>query len=228
MRSHHVALPFGKGTLDAPEHPRAYALIAHCLAGSRHNLATARASKRLAHHGIATLRFDFPSLLLSENIAHLRAAHAWLSQHYLAPSLLVGHSLGGAAILRAGIDTPCATIGSPHDPYRSILPYVHGTSATITGYTIDLPEGFLEDLAAHSAYTAPAAPLLTLHAPADEVVPVTEGEEIFRHAAHPKSFLGLEDSDHMLTAPGAAHRAADLIYAWFESISGPCAGDLIK
>ncbi|KQB85648.1 alpha/beta hydrolase family protein [Corynebacterium oculi] len=228
MRPHHVALPFTKGTIDAPEHPRSYALIAHCFAGSRHNLATARISKRLAHHGIATLRFDFPTLLLGEHIEHLRRAHSWLSEHYRAPSLLIGHSLGGAAVLRAGIDVPCVTVGSPHNPHRSILPYVHGGSATITGHTIDLPDGFLADLAAHSSYAPPTAPLLTLHSPTDEVVPIAEAEDIFRHAAYPKSLLSLEDSDHMLTAPGAAHRAADLIHAWFESISGRCAGDLIK
>ncbi|WPF67144.1 MULTISPECIES: alpha/beta hydrolase family protein [unclassified Corynebacterium] len=228
MRSHHVALPFAKGTLDAPEHPRAYALIAHCFAGSRHNLATARISKRLAHHGIATLRFDFPTLMLGDHIEHLRLAHAWLSQHYQAPSLLIGHSLGGAAVLRAAIDAPSVTIGSPHDPHRSILPYVQGSSATIAGHTVELPEGFLADLSAHSPHTPPSAPLLVLHAPEDEVVPVTEAEDIFHHAAYPKSLLSLAGSNHMLTTPGATQRAADLIHAWFESISGSCAGDLIK
>ncbi|MBC3185603.1 alpha/beta hydrolase [Corynebacterium sp. zg-331] len=218
MQSHPVTLPFAKATLDAPEEPRAYALIAHCFAGSRHNLATARISKRLAQHGIAALRFDFPTLMLSDHIEHVRRAHDWLAAECEGPRLLVGHSLGGAALLRAALDVACATVGSPHDPHRSILPYVHGDTATITGYTIDLPDGFLDDLASHTPYAAPAAPLLVLHSPEDEVVPIAEAEEIVHHADYPTSFLSLTHANHMLTTDGSAHRAADLICAWFDSL----------
>ncbi|MEJ4100137.1 alpha/beta hydrolase [Corynebacterium mastitidis] len=208
MRSQHVRLPFTEGSLDAPDRPQAYALMAHCFAGSRRNLATARISKRLAHYGIATLRFDFTSLLLSENIAELREAYGWMERHHAAPGLLVGHSLGGAAVLRSGLDAALATVGTPRDPHASILPYVSGDRAVIGGYPVGLPAGLLEDLAAHPPLRDLPGPLLVVHSPTDEIVPW--GESLVPHA----SCISVE-ADHMLTAPGAAHRVADLINAWF-------------
>ncbi|KQB85693.1 alpha/beta hydrolase family protein [Corynebacterium lowii] len=214
MQSPHVTLPFSTGTLDTPEQPRAYAIMAHCFAGSTRTLATARISKRLAQHGIATLRFNFSSLLLSENISEVRKAAAWLTEHYDAPSLLVGHSLGGAAVLRAGIDAPVVTVSSPDDPYRSIQPYISGDTATITGYTVNLPEGFLHDLASYPPIAA-ENPLLVLHSPQDEVVPFAEAESLFQRAAN-KSLVSLNQANHMLTTRHSAQRAADLINTWFE------------
>ena len=127
------------GTIDRPDGPaEAYAIFAHCFAGSRHTPGASRIAKRLTEHGIATLRFDFPGLgqsegefrdtSFSENVDDIVAAALWMEENYKAPQLLMGHSLGGAATLKAAtrpelkkMIKAVATVGAPFDPAHSVL-----------------------------------------------------------------------------------------------------------
>ena len=236
------------GTIDFPDSPpQAYAIFAHCFAGSRHTPGAARVSKQLTNFGIATLRFDFPGLgqsegdfaqtCFSQNVADIQAAAEWLAQNYSAPQLLMGHSLGGAASLAAanGIRSlkAVATIGAPFDPAHSVLHYADKISevdangqveVTLGGRELTISRYFLEDL----AETNPEAylprlrkPLLLLHSPLDHTVGIDNAQNIFLTTRYPKSLVALDKTDHLLTKQGSAARAADLIGAWSEQFIVP-------
>ncbi|MCS4535044.1 alpha/beta fold hydrolase [Corynebacterium sp. HS2168-gen11] len=248
MHAISVKLPSSQGytmaaTLDLPDtSPRAYAIFAHCFTCSRFAPAAARVSKALAEQGIACLRFDFPGLgqsegnfhetSFSENVADIRAAGRWLEQHYSAPQLLVGHSLGGAAALQAAVEMPSlkavATIGAPFDPAHAVLHFADRigeidekgeVAISLGGRDIIMSRHYLEDL----AETNPEAylprlrkPLLILHSPTDQTVGVENAQNIFLTTRYPKSLVSLDKVDHLLTKPGAGQQAADIILAWFE------------
>jgi putative redox protein len=214
--------------LDTPVgSPRAYALFAHCFTCSRESKAATTVSQALAGHGIATLRFDFSSLEFASNVQDLVAAAAWLREQRGAPQILVGHSLGGAAVLAVAAAIPevraVATIGAPFDPsHVAHLVTVTKEAAadvevSIAGRPFRVHKDFFEDLAARNSAATIAAlrkPLLVLHSPRDTVVDIDNASKIFLAAKHPKSFVSLDRADHLLTQREDALYAANVLAAW--------------
>ena len=227
--------------LDLPDGPHlATALFAHCFTCSKDIPAARRIAGRLASMGIAVLRFDFTGLGHSEgefentnfttNVQDLVAASAELDQRSMAPSLLIGHSLGGAAVLKAAPKMTSikavVTIGAPFDPehvthnFADSLPDIIANGVaevSLGGRPFRISNDFLEDVAKGQltpAIGALDAALLILHAPRDETVSITNASEIFLAAKHPKSFVTLDDSDHLLGRAEDAEYAADLITTW--------------
>ncbi|WP_265515654.1 bifunctional alpha/beta hydrolase/OsmC family protein [Nitratireductor luteus] len=227
--------------LDLPNGPvRAYAILAHCFTCSKDLKPLRRIAADLAREGIAVLRFDFTGLGSSDgefastdfssNIADLRAAVDYLREHYEAPSVLLGHSLGGAAVLALAKDVPEAravvTIGAPADASHVLSSF--GASleeidqrgeakVTLEGRPFTITSDFVADVrdqAMAEAIAAMRKPLLILHAPRDEVVGIENAERIFTAAKHPKSYVSLDDADHLLTDPEDAAYAASVISGW--------------
>jgi putative redox protein len=227
--------------LDLPNGPlRAYALFAHCFTCSKDLAAARRIAAELAREGIAVLRFDFTGLGSSEgefasanfssNVADLLSAADYLRHHYRAPSLLLGHSLGGAAVLAVAKDIPevraVATIGAPADVGHVLKNF--GTSleaivksgaaeVDLAGRKFLVKKQFVEDARAQRLKDAVAAlkkPLLILHAPLDQTVGIENATEIFLAARHPKSFVSLDKADHLLTNLEDAAFAGRIISGW--------------
>lgn len=239
-------VPVITGTVDLPGDARGLspqefreagvpvALFAHCFTCNRKVPAAFRVSKTLARAGIACLRFDFPDLMFSSNVADLQAAAEWLDARLAAPSLLVGHSLGGAAALHAAGSVPSlsavATIGAPFRPASAARSLQDACAAMrpnevrtvhLAGRDVAISHDFLADLADASAQDAAAAaaagvgaPLLVLHSPTDQTVPVSEASRILDAARWPKSMISLQDTDHLLTVRGSAQRAGETIATW--------------
>lgn len=235
-------------TLDLPATtPVAYAMFAHCFTGSRFTPGAARVSKTLAEAGIACLRFDFPGLGQSEgdfsettfssNVRDIAAAAKWLEENYSAPQLLIGHSLGGAASLKAAPSIKSlrgvATIGAPFDPAHAVLHFADRISdvdeqgavtLTLGGRDVTISREFLEDLAdTNPVEHLPRlrAPLLLVHSPIDQTVGVDNAQKIFQVTRYPKSLVSLDKADHLLTRDGAAQRAARIIRNWIEPFLVP-------
>ena len=231
------------GRLDLPAGPpRAFALFAHCFTCSKDVVAAGRIAAELNMHGIAVLRFDFTGLGSSEgdfantdfssNLEDLRLASAWLRQHHSAPQLLIGHSLGGAAVIAVAADLPevraVATIGAPADVahitrlFRSQLPEIdqHGRAMVdIAGRCFTIRAELLDDLAGHSVSERAGrleAALLVMHSPTDNIVDIDNAARIYTSAKHPKSFLTLDGADHLLTRSADATYAARMIADWSE------------
>lgn len=227
--------------LDLPEGPvYGAALFAHCFTCSGDIAAARRISARLAGQGIAVLRFDFTGLGLSAgdfadttfstNVGDLVAAARSMADRGLAPSLLVGHSLGGAAVIAAAAEIDgiraVATLGAPFDPEHVTRAFRHDldrieeegrADVTLAGRQIPIGQAFVDDVA--SVDLAPAlerlgAALLVLHAPTDDVVGIDNASAIFTAARHPKSFVSLSDTDHLISDPTDAEYAADMIAQW--------------
>lgn len=229
------------GILHFPaESPRAFALFAHCFTCGKSLRAATRISQALARHGIATLCFDFTGIGGSEgdfagtsfasNVADLQVAANWLRENHRAPVLLIGHSLGGAAVLAAAPAIPesrgVATIGAPADPAH-VLHLLgenvaaireHGEAVvTLAGRKFTIGSRFLDDLenlGHDEIITHLGRDLLILHSPTDEIVGVENGGKIYSAARHPKSFHSLAGADHLLTEPAQADYAAGIIAAW--------------
>lgn len=227
--------------LDLPDGPvLATALFAHCFTCSKDIPAARRISARLAAMGIAVLRFDFTGLGHSEgefanttftsNVEDLISAAQYLAGRNMAPALLIGHSLGGAAVLRAraGIPTVKAvvTLGAPADPahvshhFEAALPQIEedgSAEVSLGGRPFRIGKAFVDDIAKSALSSAIAdlkAALLILHAPRDETVSIDNASAIFLAAKHPKSFVTLDDADHLITRASDAEYAADVIAAW--------------
>jgi len=220
--------------------PRAYALFAHCFTCSKDSLAATRISRALADEGIAVLRFDFTGLggsagdfantNFSSNIADLRAAADFLRSNYAAPKILVGHSLGGAAVLAAAAHIPeavaVATIGAPYQPehVRGLLqPAVaeieaHGEAeVALAGRKFRIKKQFLDDISAHNLHDAIAnlrKALIIFHSPRDTTVDIDNAAQIFLAARHPKSFVSLDDADHLMAKKADAAYVATVLAAW--------------
>ncbi|MEM6499367.1 MAG: bifunctional alpha/beta hydrolase/OsmC family protein [Pseudomonadota bacterium] len=227
--------------LDMPAGPvRGYALFAHCFTCSKDLFAARHIAQSLAQHGFAVLRFDFTGLgssqgefantNFSSNVQDLLKAADYLRENFEAPSVLVGHSLGGAAVLAAAGDIPevkgVATIGAPADVGHVLHQFggsldeiretgkaevsLAGRPFTITKNFVDDAEGSrLEDRIA----TMKKA-LLVLHSPIDQTVGIENASKIFVAAKHPKSFISLDNADHLVSKPADAAYAAGLIAAW--------------
>ncbi|MDE4132051.1 bifunctional alpha/beta hydrolase/OsmC family protein [Phaeobacter sp. QD34_3] len=227
--------------LDLPDGPvLATALFAHCFTCSKDIPAARRIAGRLASMGIAVLRFDFTGLGHSEgefentsfssNVADLIAAAQYLASRDMAPALLIGHSLGGAAVLRARAGIPSArgvvTLGAPFDPehvahnFSDALPQIEAAGAAevcLGGRPFTIRRQFLEDIRKSALGPSVAeldAALLVMHAPRDETVGIDNAAEIFAVAKHPKSFVTLDDADHLISRPEDAEYAAEVIAAW--------------
>ncbi len=226
--------------LDMPDGPHlAAALFAHCFTCSKDIPAARRISARLAGPGIAVLRFDFTGLGHSEgefentsfssNISDLVLASEALGAKGMAPALLVGHSLGGAAVLGAArkIDTVKAvvTIGAPFDPghvthnFGDALTTIEADGVAevqLGGRSIRIGKGFVENVKAENLEGEIAnlhRALLVLHAPRDQAVGIENAAQIFSIAKHPKSFVTLDDADHLITRDEDAEYASDVIAA---------------
>jgi len=229
------------GRLDLPlGPPRAFALFAHCFTCSKDTLASARISQGLAERGIAVLRFDFTGLghsggefastNFSSSVQDLLAAVDFLRTRHQAPRILVGHSLGGAAVLAAAGRVPecvaVATIAAPYDPrhvvhlFAEAVPRIGAqgeAQVNLAGRTFTVRKQFLDDVAGMSlqgALRGLRKALLILHSPTDEVVAVDNARLIYEAALHPKSFVSLDGADHLLTRPADAAYVAEILSAW--------------
>ncbi|SDZ27325.1 putative redox protein [Jannaschia faecimaris] len=227
--------------LDLPDGaPLSTALMAHCFTCGKDIPAARRIATRLADMGIAVLRFDFTGLghskgefentSFSTNISDLVAAAAALDARGMDVDLLIGHSLGGAAVLRAAHEIPSvkavATIGAPFEP-GNVTRHFAGALDTIArdgvgevelgGRKLRIGQGFVDDISGVNLEQAIATlkpALLVLHAPRDETVSIDSAARIFMAAKHPKSFVTLDDADHLITRAADAEYAADVIAAW--------------
>lgn len=229
------------GRLDLPAAPvRAVALFAHCFTCNKDVVAASRISRALTGLDIAVLRFDFTGLgqsdgefanaTFSSNVADLVRAADHLRTTLAAPSLLIGHSLGGAAVLAAAGQIPevraVATIGAPLDPghvtglFTQELPQIEAdgvATVQLAGRAFQVRREFLADITSQPQTERIAnlqRALLVLHAPSDEIVGVDHARKIFEAARHPKSFVSLDDADHLLTKRHDAAYAATVIAAW--------------
>lgn len=227
--------------LDLPDGPHlATALFAHCFTCSKDIPPARRIAGRLASMGIAVLRFDFTGLGHSQgefknttfttNAQDLKAAAAALAQRGMAPSLLIGHSLGGAAVLRVADEIEgvkaVVTLGAPFDPdhvthnFGDAIAEIEekGSAAVhLGGRPIMIGRDFLHDVAAEkliSHIQNMKSALLVMHAPLDDIVGVENATQIFVAAKHPKSFVTLDNADHLITRGEDAEYAAEVIAAW--------------
>lgn len=230
------------GRLDLPQgRPQAFALFAHCFTCGKDIAAASRISAGLVSGGFAVLRFDFTGLGSSEgefanttftsNVGDLVAAAAMLRERYQAPSLLVGHSLGGAAVLAAAAEIPevlaVATIAAPADPAhaaglitaaeRDLIERDGEAGITLAGRPFRIRREFLEDIAAQpleAAIRSLGAAMLVLHSPTDDLVDIDHARRIYEAARHPKSFVSIDGADHLLTARADAEYVARLLAVW--------------
>ncbi|MEX0285814.1 MAG: alpha/beta fold hydrolase [Paracoccaceae bacterium] len=229
--------------LDMPSGPHlATALFAHCFTCGKDIAAARRIASRLASMGIAVMRFDFTGLGHSDgefsntsftsNVEDLVAAGAYLTERGMPPALLIGHSLGGAAVLRARAGIPSvqavATLGAPFDPghvAHNFADQIENIRAngqaevTLAGRPFCIGQGFVDDISQANLEPAIAslkAALLVLHAPLDDTVDIDNAGRIFGAAKHPKSFVTLDKADHLISRAEDAEYAADVIAAWVE------------
>jgi uncharacterized OsmC-like protein/alpha-beta hydrolase superfamily lysophospholipase len=230
-------------TLDLPLGvPKAYALFAHCFTCGKDILAAKRIAERLAASGIAVLRFDFTGLGSSEgefantrfssNVDDLVAAADHSRATRSAPAILIGHSLGGAAVLAAASRIPDAravvTIAAPYDPshvlglFKDRVDDIRArgeAEVTLAGRRFHVRREFLDDVAKHKLNDHLAGlrkALLVFHSPTDAIVGVENAAQIFAAARHPKSFVSLADADHLLSKKSDAIYVANVVAAWAE------------
>jgi uncharacterized OsmC-like protein/pimeloyl-ACP methyl ester carboxylesterase len=236
--------------LDTPDgEVHAYALFAHCFTCGKDVLAAKRIAVALAAKGIATLRFDFTGLGSSEgdfanatfssNVADLVRAADHLREIGKAPAILIGHSLGGAAMLAAAGQIPEAkavvTIAAPSDPahvthfFKDRIEDIRKegeVEVSLAGRPFRIKREFLDDIAEQGLLAQVAKlhkALLIMHSPTDDTVGIENATKIFLAAKHPKSFVSLADADHLLSGKRDAVYAADVIAAWAERYIEPAA-----
>jgi len=229
------------GRLERPRGaPVAYALFAHCFTCGKDIAAAQRVARALAAEGIAVLRFDFTGLghsegefantTFSSNVDDLVAAADFLRANHGVPALLIGHSLGGAAMIAAADRIPdakaVATIAAPADPAH-VTKLFHDKTADIAatgqadvdlaGRRFTIRKPFLDDIAAQSITDCLGrmrTALLVMHGPRDGIVGIDNATSIFGAAKHPKSFVSLDDADHLLSRKADAVYAARVLAAW--------------
>ena len=227
--------------LDLPDGtPKATAIFAHCFTCTKDIPIARRLAHHLANLGTAVLRFDFTGLGSSEgdfadttftsNVEDLRLAAQYLCDNHIAPTLLIGHSLGGAAVLRVAPDIKTiravATIGAPADPAH----VVHNFGASVdeikqkgaatldlAGREFTIKKEFIDDVEQVDLSQTIGRlnrALLVLHSPIDQTVGIENAAQIFAAAKHPKSFITLDQTDHLVTKPEDAEYIAQVIGAW--------------
>lgn len=230
----------GKIEFPLTKKPDAYAIFSHVFTGSKNLNATRNISRALTLNGIAVLRFDFTGLGDSEgdfaesnfstNVADIMAASKFLEDNYQAPNILIGHSLGGAAAIYAAkeIDSIKAvcTIGAPSEPEH--VTHLFGLSLSkieedgqadvnIGGRKFTIKKQFIDDIRAvdlEGITNNLKKALLILHSPQDSVVEIENAAKIYHAAHHPKSFVTLNNADHMLSNKDDAYYAAHVISSW--------------
>ncbi|WLH21092.1 MULTISPECIES: alpha/beta hydrolase family protein [Pseudomonas] len=228
------------GLLETPESPKAYALFAHCFTCGKDIKAAARIAKALVNNNIAVLRFDFTGLGSSEgdfsnsnfssNVADLVAASEYLREMYQAPSILIGHSLGGAAVIAAAKYIPEAkgvvTIGAPAEAAHVMKQFrghveairdIGEYNVMLAGREFTIKKQFLDDIKAQKQDANIAnlrRALLVFHSPIDTTVSIEQAQKIYLAAKHPKSFISLDSADHLLTNSQDADYVASCITAW--------------
>ena len=227
--------------LDLPAGPpRAFALFAHCFTCGKDLRSAGRLASAMTDAGFAVLRFDFTGLgssggefantNFSSNTADVLAAVDWLRTEHAAPQLLVGHSLGGAAVLVVAGDVDevraVVTIGAPASTQHLAQLFVDDVDeiaaegeacVSLAGRPFTIKQQFLDDLEVHAVADRIAAmqtPLMVMHSPIDNTVGVENAAEIFAAARHPKSFVSLDGADHLLSDPHDAEFAAAVISAF--------------
>jgi putative redox protein len=253
VRSSRVSFPNQEGQqlaalLDRPvdDEPIAYALFAHCFTCSKDYKGVSRISRALARQGIAVLRFDFTGLgesegafeqtTFSSNVDDLVAAARYMESELASPALLIGHSLGGAAVLKAAGRIPSAravaTIAAPSSPshlLRHIGPELHTIEADgaaevdLGGRPIRVGQQLIDDIAETEMTEAVAnlgRALLVFHSPVDTVVGIDNATQIFVNARHPKSFVSLDTADHLLTHADDANYVGGMIASWARKYIG--------
>ena len=229
--------------LDRPAgQPVAFALFAHCFTCGKDILAAKRIAEALTARGIAVLRFDFTGLgasggefantTFSSNVADLVAAANHLREMHQAPAILIGHSLGGAAVLAAAGKIPearaVATIGAPVDPghvkglFKDHVEAIHAqgeVEVALAGRAFRIRKEFLDDVSEQKLEACLATlrkALLVLHSPTDDIVGIENASAIFLAGKHPKSFVSLAGADHLLSRRSDAVYVAEVIAAWSE------------
>ncbi|MEJ2721405.1 MAG: bifunctional alpha/beta hydrolase/OsmC family protein [bacterium] len=227
--------------------PMAFALFAHCFTCSKNYRYVRNISRALCSRGVAVFRFDFTGLGESEgefantnfssNVDDLVAAAEFLRSAYAPPKMLIGHSLGGAAVLQAAARIPTAaavvTIAAPSDPgsLAHRLRRVSGeierageAEVELAGRSFTIKKQLLEDLEStrmRETIRTLGRALLVCHSPADEIVGIDNAREIFRNAGHPKSFLSLDRADHLLSDEADSLYVGDVVAAWARKYVGP-------
>ncbi len=218
----------------------AYALFAHCFTCGKDIAAASRISKALAARGIAVLRFDFTGLgssdgdfansNFSSNVQDLLAAAAHLEAQYAAPQLLIGHSLGGAAVLSAAHQLEnvkaVATIGSPatarhiehlFQDQAHLIKQQGESIVNIGGRKFPIRKQLLDDIDRYNSTAQIGklnAALMIFHSPVDTIVSIDQAAEIYQAAIHPKSFISLERADHLLSKAEDAEYVGAILAAW--------------
>ena len=228
-----------RGMLESPEQNiHSYALFAHCFTCGKDIAAASRITKALTAKGIAVLRFDFTGLgnsdgdfsnsNYSSNVEDLKAAADFLAQNYRSPSLLIGHSLGGAAVLSVAHQLPevkaVATIGAPHEAQHVVHNFAadldtikeNGEAEVTLGLRkFVIKKQFVDDLEqSESKIGSLKKALLVMHSPMDSTVSIAEAEKIYKDAKHPKSFVSLDNADHLVSNKADAEYIATTIAAW--------------
>ena len=230
------------GRIDFPliSKPKAYVLFAHCFTCSKNLKSVEHISQAFTSLGMAILRFDFTGLGQSEgefsdtnfssNLSDLKDAYTFLEKEYEAPKILVGHSLGGAAVLHIGAELEkvqaIATVGAPADPThvshllsegREELEKNGEAEINIGGRPFKMKKQFLEDLEkreGHEVIEHLGKPLLILHSPQDTIVGIENAQDIYVNARHPKSFVSLDGANHLLTNESDAKYTGTMIATW--------------
>jgi putative redox protein len=233
----------GKLELPLDQQPKQFALFAHCFTCSKDLKAVQHITLALAQKGFGVLRFDFTGLGQSDgsfsdttfttNLNDISAAAQFLEEHYAAPSLLIGHSLGGTAVLLSGATMDSvkavATIGAPYEP-EHVLKLIKNdiqeirekgvAEVQIAGRSFNIKSKFLEDLEHQGLEKllneARGKALLVMHSPQDEVVGVANARAIYDAAHHPKSFISLDGADHLLSAKEDALYVGEVIASWVQ------------
>lgn len=241
--------------LDLPDGPvLATALFAHCFTCGKDIPAARRIARRLASMGIAVLRFDFTGLghsdgefantSFSSNVQDLFAAARWMKSRDMSPDMLIGHSLGGAAVLKSASEIQgvkaIVTLGAPFDPGHvthnfagslSEIQQKGSAEVSLGGRPFKISKAFIDDVSAEQlapAISSLRAALLVMHAPGDDTVGIENASQIFLAAKHPKSFVTLDDADHLISRAKDADYAADVIAAWltrYVDLSAPAQPD---
>ncbi|UII75453.1 bifunctional alpha/beta hydrolase/OsmC family protein [Flagellimonas sp. HMM57] len=230
------------GRIEFPvdRHPHNYALFAHCFTCTKNLSAVKNISKALTANGFAVLRFDFTGLGESDgdfadtnfsgNVEDLIAAADFLKDNYESPSLLIGHSLGGAAVIFAASEiesvNAIATVGAPSNPkhvkhlFKSGLEEINANGEAVvnlSGRDFKIKKQFVDDLDTKSLpETAKSLrkPLLIMHSPQDDTVSIKNAEEIYVAAHHPKSFVSLDGADHLLFNKKDSTYVGEVISGW--------------
>ena len=230
------------GRIDLPEGREtvAYSIFAHCFTCSKNIKAISNISRALTREGIAVLRFDFTGLGESEgdfadtnfssNVEDLVMAAEFMASDYRAPKILIGHSLGGAAVLQAAAKIPSAaaviTIAAPADPThvslalgdsKKIIERRGEATVELSGRTFKIKKQFLDDLGSvrmRETIENLNRALLILHSPIDAVVGIENAAKIFQTARHPKSFISLDSADHLLMEKKDSLYAGSIIATW--------------